>query len=656
MGSSASKTLPKNNARGSRNYPSKKSGSRKVSETSQTRLNKTSKLSSNTNRSNSILHTRSNSNSHSNTTLKGSIKKAANIIKRLKVAVSNLDLNNPLNEPVDELLASIHAIFYEISNLKNDEYFSKAGVVISQDHFLNFCCNVWDDCHSKQQSDDEYFLNSTTYKMVKTIVWNYSNNCQELCEKFYNQKVYLLKLMSEFTIKELDVQALKNKRERYIVKATLGILHNALRKYEPNKQLVRENNGINNLHKYYSSSFLIIKAKIMILLAYCVNEEENQRLTTDEGVVAFILKLLRSSLDSDNHVARSYAFSASETVSAIDRLCLNDTNKVSIVEQEGLVLLMKMINESITEEEREVALHCIWTLSFHEKNKIKIEEEVGLMDYVQKTLRASDKKSSSLIRSCNGIYFNIYGTSFNQLDAVTEVEPNKTSHIMISYQWDVQPTMKKLAVMLKSSGYNVWIDVQNMEGSILAAMANAVEQAKVVVVAMSEKYKNSNNCRTEAEYAYKLKKPIVPLLLERNYKPDGWLGALLGLSLYVDISVSYSIDTKYVEIVKQIDSYKPITNKEANVNFSLPPPSFQDSFNAAYKKWSQEEVIVWAENTRIDGLAKALYGFDGEILETLIESMDRSPEFFFKSVKEDLQLSFINCLKFVKKLKQLQFE
>ena len=50
--------------------------------------------------------------------------------------------------------------------------------------------------------------------------------------------------------------------------------------------------------------------------------------------------------------------------------------------------------------------------------------------------------------------------------------------------------------MLKSSGYNVWIDVQNMEGSILAAMANAVEQAKVVVVAMSEKYKNSNNCRT----------------------------------------------------------------------------------------------------------------------------------------------------------------
>ena len=31
-------------------------------------------------------------------------------------------------------------------------------------------------------------------------------------------------------------------------------------------------------------------------------------------------------------------------------------------------------------------------------------------------------------------------------------------------------------------------------------------------------------CRTEAEYAYKCNKDVVPLLLEKNYKADGWLG------------------------------------------------------------------------------------------------------------------------------------
>ena len=76
------------------------------------------------------------------------------------------------------------------------------------------------------------------------------------------------------------------------------------------------------------------------------------------------------------------------------------------------------------------------------------------MDYVQKSLREPEEKSPSLIRSCNGIYFNIYGTSFNQLDEVSETEINKTSHIMISYQWDVQPTMKKV---FKSCQINTFV-------------------------------------------------------------------------------------------------------------------------------------------------------------------------------------------------------
>ena len=77
-------------------------------------------------------------------------------------------------------------MFYEITKLKSDEYFSKAGVVISQDHFLNFCCNVWDDCHNRQPTDDEHFLNSTTYKMVNT-------KCLKVYSVFDS---YLLKIIS----------------------------------------------------------------------------------------------------------------------------------------------------------------------------------------------------------------------------------------------------------------------------------------------------------------------------------------------------------------------------------------------------------------------------------------------------------------------------
>ncbi|ESO95468.1 hypothetical protein LOTGIDRAFT_78426, partial [Lottia gigantea] len=95
---------------------------------------------------------------------------------------------------------------------------------------------------------------------------------------------------------------------------------------------------------------------------------------------------------------------------------------------------------------------------------------------------------------------------------------------------------------LKENGYSVWIDINDMEGSTLQAMADAVEKSSVVLMCMSEKYKESSNCRTEAEYAYTLKKPIIPLMMQRGYKPDGYLGMILSAKLFVDFSGKYSYD------------------------------------------------------------------------------------------------------------------
>lgn len=39
---------------------------------------------------------------------------------------------------------------------------------------------------------------------------------------------------------------------------------------------------------------------------------------------------------------------------------------------------------------------------------------------------------------------------------------------------------------------------------------------------MTEKYKQSTNCRAEAEYSFQLGRPIVPLIMQKDYKPDGW--------------------------------------------------------------------------------------------------------------------------------------
>ena len=41
-----------------------------------------------------------------------------------------------------------------------------------------------------------------------------------------------------------------------------------------------ENNGFQNIYKYYQSTYLVIKAKVMIVLAHCTDEDESEKLTT----------------------------------------------------------------------------------------------------------------------------------------------------------------------------------------------------------------------------------------------------------------------------------------------------------------------------------------------------------------------------------------
>eukprot|EP01047_Picozoa_sp_COSAG01_P027718 COSAG01_NODE_1837_length_9083_cov_143.534617_2_plen_1123_part_00 len=105
-------------------------------------------------------------------------------------------------------------------------------------------------------------------------------------------------------------------------------------------------------------------------------------------------------------------------------------------------------------------------------------------------------------------------------------------HIMLSYNWDCQAVIKRVHASLVRRGYTTWIDVEKMQGSTVEAMADAVECAAVMCYGISRAYKESTNCRLEAQYAFQREKDMVPLMVEEGYRADGWLGMLLGTRLY----------------------------------------------------------------------------------------------------------------------------
>ena len=73
-------------------------------------------------------------------------------------------------------------------------------------------------------------------------------------------------------------------------------------------------------------------------------------------------------------------------------------------------------------------------------------------------------------------------------------------HVMISYCWNEQPTIKRLHKALVARGFSIWLDIEQMHGSTVCAMAEAIDNACIILFAISSGYKDSANCRLEAMY------------------------------------------------------------------------------------------------------------------------------------------------------------
>ena len=60
------------------------------------------------------------------------------------------------------------------------------------------------------------------------------------------------------------------------------------------------------------------------------------------------------------------------------------------------------------------------------------------------------------------------------------------------------------------------------------AMANAVENSELVLVCVTKEYKKDFICQAEAQYAFALKKKIIPVIMQTGlYSDSGWLDKIM---------------------------------------------------------------------------------------------------------------------------------
>ena len=252
-----------------------------------------------------------------------------------------------------------------------------------------------------------------------------------------------------------------------------------------------------------------------------------------------------------------------------------------------------------------------------------------------------------------------------ELEGKTTRQPSERmgstgNHVMISYQWDSQEVLVEVKNRLQASGYRVWMDLEEMGGSTLETMAKAVENSSVILICLSERYKESPNCRSEAEYTYKLGKDIIPLMMQHNYKPDGWLGMLVGTKFWIDFHSKHVVKPGVTKLIKELGGrgkdvdvtdgpYEPVV-KAVQADIVATSPS-----SPGVSTWTNEEVKQWFKEIGLEKVCKKYISeMNGQSLTGLQQLREECPEYFYRCLERDLNLkNILDILKFTKELRKL---
>ncbi|XP_067667247.1 uncharacterized protein [Haliotis asinina] len=167
-----------------------------------------------------------------------------------------------------------------------------------------------------------------------------------------------------------------------------------------------------------------------------------------------------------------------------------------------------------------------------------------------------------------------------------EVEAGSASpDVFISYQWGKQKQIQLMYKRLTEMGFTVWMDIYQMGGgdSLYDKIDKGVRGAKVVLSCVTPKYSLSANCRREVSLADALKKPIVPLLLEKmTWPPSGPMSMVFSQLLYINFAKDKSVQDswkgkKFDELLIKLNQYLPgivvfdKEDKEDEVSTSVNP-------------------------------------------------------------------------------------
>ena len=285
-------------------------------------------------------------------------------------------------------------------------------------------------------------------------------------------------------------------------------------------------------------------------------------------------------------------------------LSKNDCIQQGTAESNKIPLFIEMCDQY------PLVYNILWALSFNQNIQEQLRSSSIFMSKLGHLSQECD--SEEMRKVVHGILWNL---EINHDEHPTSVvNDGITFDIMISYSHKDKIFCKQIYEELTKAGYRVWIDFDQMHGNVMDAMAQAIERSHIVIICMSEEYRNSNYCRAEAHYAFQRQRKIVPVLLQEHYRPDGWLLFLIGQVLYVDFT-KYDFSPAMTMLFEELKSPKNAETKQTPVRLvSIPKASSASILPQNMLEWTSAHVQAWLTDHNLEQMACLLENCNGRSL------------------------------------------
>ncbi|CAF3643240.1 unnamed protein product [Adineta steineri] len=233
---------------------------------------------------------------------------------------------------------------------------------------------------------------------------------------------------------------------------------------------------------------------------------------------------------------------------------------------------LKYFVEYKEKKELKQITEILWTLSFHPLIQKQFRKDESLLASLRKCSKEKGDIRSTILWTLGdhtGLantelkrseHENTGYTVYSNIQKWEDLVPYK---VILDHTSDDNKICKNIANHLCLYGFRTFRQL-----SISLLQSNSLDSMKSIIVCLSEYYEQCNISRAILQYSTKKQFNIIPIIIQKTYKPQGWVKEVLNKTHIMDFTQLPFIDSlnMLIDVIKSMESKVETSSVETVTN------------------------------------------------------------------------------------------